>query len=183
MKPRIDIPGIGPYQPTDNRDLTAAVAIADFISRLRNDAFCRDTSEGHVTGSAFIVSPERDKCVLMHHTKLDRWLQPGGHCDGSDDVRSVARREAVEETGLDTLRLVSGSVFDVDVHAIPARGAEPAHLHYDIRFLFEADPAAPLLRNEESKDLLWVDLDRLENYTTAPSVLSVRKCRPAQRLE
>ena len=50
-------------------------------------------------------------------------------------------REAREESGLTRLRLVSPEIFDVDRHRIPARGAEPEHWHFDVRFLIEADPA------------------------------------------
>jgi hypothetical protein len=65
-------------------------------------------------------------------------------------------REAVEESGLRSLRAVRNEVFDVDRHWIPARGAEPGHWHHDLRFLIEADPAEPLTVSNESKALAWV---------------------------
>ncbi len=76
----------------------------------------------------------------MHHRKLHRWLMPGGHCDGEPDARSVATREIAEETGLISYSLIQDAIFDIDIHEIPARGDIPAHLHFDIRYLFEADP-------------------------------------------
>jgi len=113
---------------------------------------------GHLTGSAWIVSPDRCRVLLTHHHKLDRWLQLGGHADGDPDIFSVAQREACEESGLRHLRPLSPWIFDIDVHGIPARPGTAGHYHYDIRFIFEADPAAPLVVSHESKELAWVDL-------------------------
>lgn len=132
---------------------------------------------GHITASAWIVerdpiSPERQRIVLIHHRKLDRWLQPGGHADGDPDVAAVALREAQEETGLASLRFVAAQaeqprIFDVDIHVIPARGDVQKHLHYDIRFLLEADATEPFGFSDEIKNVKWFDrqtiLDSLES--------------------
>jgi 8-oxo-dGTP pyrophosphatase MutT (NUDIX family) len=120
--------------------------------------FERSLAEGHLTGSAWIVSPDRSHVLLTHHHKLDRWLQLGGHADGDPDIFAVARREAREESGLEHIRPLSPRIFDIDVHGIPARSGLPGHYHYDIRFIFEADPTAPLVVSNESKDLAWMAL-------------------------
>jgi 8-oxo-dGTP pyrophosphatase MutT (NUDIX family) len=109
--------------------------------------------------------------LLIHHAKLDRWLQPGGHADGDPDVLRVALREAQEESGLLNLAPVSPAIFDIDIHAIPARGSEPEHFHYDVRFLLEADRTAPLVMNREAKDMAWVRLDEVTSLTNEWSVL------------
>lgn len=123
----------------------------------------RSTLEGHLTGSAWVLAPGGTAVLLIHHAKLDRWLQPGGHADDTDeDLAATARREALEECGLADLRLDSPTVFDLDVHEIPARGHEPAHLHYDVRFLFFAPAEVELVRNQlETKDLAWRNLESL----------------------
>lgn len=120
--------------------------------------FDRTLAGGHLTGSAWIVSPDRNRVLLTHHHKLDRWLQLGGHADGDPDIFAVACREAREESGLEHIRPLSSRIFDIDVHPIPARPGALAHYHYDIRFIFEADPAAPLVVSHESKELAWVAL-------------------------
>ncbi|UFH52810.1 NUDIX hydrolase [Spirosoma sp. KNUC1025] len=147
------------------------------------DAFERSLLTGHVTGSAWIVSPDRSQVLLIHHRKLDRWLQPGGHADGDPDIAAVALREAQEETGLTSLRLIvpAGSetplltptvpIFDVDVHTIPARNHEPEHLHYDIRFLLEADPNEPFGQSDERKNIRWFTLEIANSYTNSESIL------------
>jgi len=133
--------------------------------------FERSLALGHVTGSAWIVCPLRRRVLLTHHRKLELWLQLGGHCDGDPDVRAVALREAHEESGLETLEVLGTGVFDVDVHEIPARPGEPAHLHYDARFLLAADPEARLVVSDESRALAWVELERVSSLSTDASVI------------
>jgi 8-oxo-dGTP pyrophosphatase MutT (NUDIX family) len=161
---------LGAYVPFGPEDEGARARIADFV-RAHPDCFERSLLVGHVTGSAWIVDRERTHCLLTHHRKLDRWLQLGGHADGDSDVLAVAMREAREESGLASLSAVSPSIFDCDVHRIPARAAEPEHWHHDVRFLVEADPAEPFVVSEESKDLAWVALADVARLGTDSSVL------------
>ena len=120
------------------------------------DCLLRSCLEGHLTGSAWVVSPDRRRTLLTEHRKLGKWLQLGGHADGEPDLLAVALREAREESGLCGLVPVGTALFDVDRHWIPARGAEPAHWHHDLRFMIEADPAEPLKVSGESRALAWV---------------------------
>lgn len=98
------------------------------------DALHRTSLEGHLTGSAVIIAPGRREVLLIHHKKLDRWLQPGGHADGEGDLAQVALREATEETGIEGLEVVTPAI-SLDIHDIPTRKNEPRHLHLDLRFL------------------------------------------------
>jgi 8-oxo-dGTP pyrophosphatase MutT (NUDIX family) len=101
--------------------------------------------------------------LLLHHRKLDRWLQPGGHGDpGETTGEAVALREALEETSLEGLVLhpTAPRPLDVDVHDIPARGAEPAHQHLDLRYLVVAPEGASFQRAAaETNDMRWVTWD------------------------
>jgi 8-oxo-dGTP pyrophosphatase MutT (NUDIX family) len=143
------------------------------------DCFERSLLEGHITGSAWITSPDGSRVLLIHHRKLDRWFQPGGHADGDPDVAAVALREAQEETRLPDLRLVSPAIFDVDIHPIPARGTVPEHLHYDIRFLFTANnDDMPGGENREVKGIRWVSPDEAEKLANSESISRmIRKSR------
>ena len=122
------------------------------------DCLLRSCLTGHVTGSSWIVNPARTHTLLTLHRKLGRWLNPGGPADGDPDPAAVALREAREETGLASVRLVRPALYDFDRHRIPERQGVPAHWHYDFRFLLEADADEPLAISEESTDLRWVAL-------------------------
>jgi 8-oxo-dGTP pyrophosphatase MutT (NUDIX family) len=129
---------------------------AQFLDFLHShaDVFRRDHVVGHFTGSAWLVSADGGRVLLMHHRKLGRWLQPGGHADGDADLARVALREAEEETGVAGLR-VEGGIFDLDRHRIPARGSEPEHWHYDVRYVVRATAGESFTANEESQGLAW----------------------------
>lgn len=122
------------------------------------DALHRSCLEGHLTGSALVVDPSRRATLLIHHVKLDRWLQPGGHVDGDGDLAGAALREATEEVGIDGLQVCEPAI-DLDIHEIPERGEEPAHLHLDVRFLVLAPHGADPTINHESLDARWVTID------------------------
>ncbi len=140
-----------------------------------SDCFERSLKKGHVTGSGWVIDAQREQALMMHHRKLDKWFQPGGHCDGDSDVIRVAKKEVEEETGL-AGELVFDSIFDIDMHTIPDSSKDVAHLHYDIRFLFVADPQQPLLINQESHALKWIKLSEIDKYNDSESILRmVRK--------
>lgn len=126
---------------------------------------------GHITASCWLVDPTGTSVLFTHHRKLNRWLQPGGHCDGDPDVLDAALREADEETGLKDLETVSPEIFDLDIHPIPARKADPEHFHYDVRFAIRATGTLDYTVSGESHDLAWIPLTKLETYTTEPSIL------------
>jgi len=138
------------------------------------DCFERSLLIGHVTASAFIVDSERSHTLLLYHTKIKIWVQPGGHCDGDPDAAATALREAMEETGLKKLEIKADRIYDVDVHPISERKSVPAHHHYDVRFLIEADMKEDIKPNEESMDMKWIPLEEIENYNNHSSVLRMR---------
>ncbi len=155
--------------------------------------FDRTCRPGHVTGSAWVLSADRQRCLLVHHRKLDRWVQPGGHADGDADVLAVAMREAREETGLPDLQPIdvdTGKLqddpcpLDIDIHVIPARFdqdgnmTEDAHEHHDVRFLLAATHDSPVVVSEESHDVRWYRPAAIEELTSEESVLRLlRKSR------
>jgi 8-oxo-dGTP pyrophosphatase MutT (NUDIX family) len=101
----------------------------------------------------------------VHHAKLNKWLQPGGHADGDENVLQVATREVNEETGITDFSMLAPGIFDLDIHLIPARKDFPGHLHYDVRFAFHASAKTLLKLSDESHDLKWVNLKEIPELT------------------
>lgn len=147
-----------------------------FLSLLQDSAcFERTHLPGHITGSAWIVDATRTQVLLVHHAKLNKWMQPGGHADGDEDILRVAMKEAEEETGLKEFNIIHRTPFDIDIHLIPARPEFQEHYHYDVRFLLEADPASVIQVSEESHDVKWIKLEDLESINPERSVLRMKE--------
>ncbi len=163
------------------------------LLRSGKDAFARATFEpGHVTGSAFVLDAKEERLLMLHHRKLGRWLQPGGHADpGETDPLATALREAREETGIEGLlpHPRAPRPFDVDVHVIPERKgvrgaerlaggpgdlpreqAEPEHRHHDVRYLLIAPAGAEPAVSAESNALAWRPLAEAASPDADPAL-------------
>ncbi len=102
--------------------------------------FSRDQfTPGHITCTALVFHPSREGVLVMHHHRLLRWLLPGGHVEPDDtSLAGAASREAREETGVFLEGKNPPFLAGIDVHGIPARKAEPFHLHHDLIWCFRA---------------------------------------------
>lgn len=136
------------------------------------DCFDRNLAHGHVTGSAWVLNPARTHTLMLHHRKLDRWLQPGGHADGDPDMLQVVLKETSEESGIDMSHIVlpSDRVFDVDIHTIYPSAHDNRHVHFDIRFLLEIDDRLPIPGNSESHQVRWIPLGQVNQFNNALSL-------------
>jgi 8-oxo-dGTP pyrophosphatase MutT (NUDIX family) len=133
----------------------------------------RSTMPGHVTTSAFVVSPDLNRVLLIHHNTIGRWLQPGGHYEPAASFAASAAREAVEETAIAGLALHpwhggSDLPFVIDSHEVPGKASrkEEPHYHHDLQYLFVADPNAPLTAQlDEVSGARWAALDELASIS------------------
>jgi 8-oxo-dGTP pyrophosphatase MutT (NUDIX family) len=141
-----------PQGPTEEASLARLIA---FVAA--GDPFRREHTIGHVTGSAIVARPDGREVLLVHHRRLDRWLQPGGHTDPQDtSVFDTARREVIEETGVSELKAPRcEEILDVDVHEIPARPKEAAHLHFDVRYLLTTQERQISPQAREVRGVEW----------------------------
>ena len=147
-----------------------AIKMLNFFDN-HDGCFEKDNLPGHFTGSAWVISPDKNKILMTHHKKLNMWLQLGGHADGEKDLKSVALKEAKEESGFNNFSILSEEIFDLDIHKIESMNEEPEHLHYDVRFLLEADPNEQnIIISEESHDVKWIHLDDVLEYNSEESI-------------
>ncbi len=169
------------HVPTDDKEREDLARMRAFAAELERP-FSRKQVRAHFTGSAVVVDPAGERVVLLHHAKLHRWLQPGGHVEEADAGRmeATALREAHEETGCRVLLHPRGPrPLDVDVHTIPARKDEPEHLHLDVRYLIMAeDPEALAHDPNESSGAQWLTWDEvLARVDEAPLRRLLEKAR------
>jgi 8-oxo-dGTP pyrophosphatase MutT (NUDIX family) len=104
------------------------------------------------TVAVFVV---RDAQVLLHwHTKLGRWLPPGGHIEPDELPDDAARREVLEETGV-AIALTGATGIDhsrpgepiqlVRPEGVQVETIHPGHEHIDLIYFARplTDPTLP----------------------------------------
>ncbi|MET9906320.1 NUDIX hydrolase [Streptomyces sp. NPDC006476] len=116
------------------------------------DGLWKACHAGHITASALVIDPSRERVLLTLHRKLRMWLQMGGHCEPQDtSLEAAALREATEESGVTGLTLLPGGPVRLDRHPIPA----PCHWHFDVQYAVLAPPKADVTISDESLDVRW----------------------------
>ncbi|MEX1003765.1 MAG: NUDIX domain-containing protein [Acidimicrobiia bacterium] len=143
---------LGEYRPVDPGERQAVDAAMALLET--HDAFSADRfAPGHITASAFVLHPDAPAVALILHSKIGRWLQPGGHVELEDrSIVDAALREVREEIGVGPAD--EPWMCDVDVHTFPARGDVPTHLHHDVRVAFTAEHA-DLVVGDGADDVRW----------------------------
>ncbi|MFI8823522.1 NUDIX domain-containing protein [Streptomyces sp. NPDC053431] len=156
----------------DERD-----AMAGLLEALEADGNPTDRSAlpGHITCSAVVIDRDRRVLHIRHKATGGLLLAPGGHVEAADDtLLGAALREVEEEAGIPASALVLTPEFrdtpiDIDVHEIgsnPAKG-EPAHRHYDFRFVFYLADDAPGLTLDagEMAGAVWLPFEDVSSPT------------------
>lgn len=158
------------YIPYDDHNAKQYEKLCEFVDT-QEILFGKRNPAGHITASAWIVDQGYKHVLLTHHVKLNRWLQLGGHTEEDETIIESALREAFEESGLNSVSLLSKDIFDLDVHEIPKYGTTEKHYHYDLRFLMVASKEEVLSISDESHDLKWFELSEVSRYTDEVSIL------------
>lgn len=110
---------------------------------------------GHLTASSWVINHDQSAFLLLHHKKLNKWIQPGGHADGNWDLQAVALKEAKEESGLQSLFVVDSTPLHISIYNIPAYKDTPSHLHFDVCYAIQASEDETLMLCDEAHAMAW----------------------------
>ena len=124
------------------------------------DCLSRNCDLAHFTASAWIVTADRSKVLMVWHELYKSWSWTGGHADGSPELSVVALREACEETGAHSVRLVSPLPVSLETLAVAGHFKHGrfvhSHLHLNLTYLIEADEIDALhVRPGETSAVRW----------------------------
>ena len=169
MKILNDIVRFEPFNEQERRD---KALILDYLAESPG-CFFRADPVAHMTASAWVVNPARDRVLMVYHKIYDSWSWTGGHADGETDLLAVALREVTEETGVQSVRPISKDIFSLEVVTVDGhekRGEYvSSHLHLNLTYLLEADDAEPLrICEDENKGVAWFGLDEALAASTEP---------------
>ena len=169
MKILDDIARYAPWNEQERRD---KALILRYLER-HDDAFLRENPVAHMTASAWVVNPARDKVLMVYHRIYDSWSWTGGHADGETDLLRVALREVTEETGVRSVRPVTEALFSLEIVNVDGhekRGEYvSSHLHLNVTYLLEADDTEPLrICEDENRGVAWFGLDEALAASTEP---------------
>ena len=138
----------------------------DFLHHLDtvDEAWSRHCLPDHLTASALVVDHSHERVLLALHRKVGMWLQFGGHIEPNDrNIADAAVREALEESGLSEITLVSSHPLRLDRHGAPC-GPGARH-HLDIQFLGLASYQAQPQASPESVAVQWFPINDLPEET------------------
>ena len=164
-----DIEAFVPFNEQEEMDR------AFILEKLKNepDIFTRDNTAMHMTASAWVVSPDREKVLMAYHIIYNSWSWLGGHADGETDLLRTAIREVKEESGLEDVRPVSEDIYSLEVLTVDGHEKKgkyvSSHLHLNVTYLLEADPDQPVHRKaDENKGVAWFEKEEAVQKSTEP---------------
>lgn len=160
------------YVPFNEQEARDKALILDFLER-NDDAFLRSNRVAHMTASAWVVNPSRDRVLMVYHKIYNSWSWTGGHADGEEDLLSVALRELREETGVRHVRAVRPDIFSLEVLTVDGHEKHgeyvSSHLHLNVTYLLEADDSDELhIAEEENSGVRWFTPDQALAASTEP---------------
>lgn len=165
-----------PYNDQEKEDISLIIKAEEVFGNIltRENQFC------HLTSSAFIINKNHTKVLCIYHNIYNSWSWVGGHADGDDDMLYVAQKETKEETSLERFNVVGKMPISVEILPVASHVRKgkyvPAHQHFNITYLFEADEndAIQILEDENS-NIAWLTFEELISKSVEPHMIPVYK--------
>lgn len=149
-----------PYNEQEERDKEM---LLQYLSS-GESIFFRESLGAHMSASAWVVNRAHDKVLMAYHNIYNSWAWTGGHADGETDLLKVAVREAMEETGIRTVRPVTKDIFSLEVLTVDGHEKKgtyvSSHLHLNVTYLLEADDREVLhMKEDENSAVGWFPVE------------------------
>ncbi len=154
---------IADYKPYNEQEAHDQAVMRRFLPHSRF-IFTRENEVAHMTASSWLLNATHDKVLMIYHNIYHSWAWTGGHADGDRDLLAVAKREAMEETGVTEIRAISEDIFSLEILTVDGhekRGVYvPSHLHLNVSYLLEADEEEVLrIKPDENSGVRWFSME------------------------
>ncbi len=149
-----------PYNEQEERDRDIMLQLL----KTQDNILERENQTAHFSASSWLLNKEHTKVLMIYHNIYHSWSWTGGHADGEANLLEVAKREAMEETGIKNITTVSDEIYSVEILTVDGhvkRGSYvPSHIHLNVTYLMEADEQEVLrVKPDENSGVKWFFLD------------------------
>ncbi|MEU4444432.1 NUDIX domain-containing protein [Actinosynnema sp. NPDC050801] len=132
-----------------------------------NDPDAPKPNSIRVAVSAIVQDPT-GRLLMIRRTDNDKYAIPGGGQDVGETLTQAVVREVDEETGIDVEVTGLVGLYSNPDHVIAYDDGEARQ---EFSICFRARPVGGELRtSSESKEVLWVEPDRLTDFDIHPSI-------------
>ena len=166
---------IADYKPYNEQEAHDQAVMRQLLAT-QPDLFTRENQVAHMTASSWLLNATHDKVLMIYHNIYHSWTWTGGHADGDRDLLAVAKREAMEETGVTEIRAISEDIFSLEILTVDGhekRGVYvPSHLHLNVSYLLEADEEEVLrIKPDENSGVRWFSLEEALAASSEPCMI------------
>lgn len=166
------------FKARTDQEINDKKIMLEWLENYHENALTRQNEVAHFTSSAIILNPSLDKVCLVYHNIYQTYCWVGGHNDGDEDAIAVALKEAKEETGIETFKVLGeglASLEIVPVYAHYKRGSMvSSHLHFNTSILLIAQESESLkIKADENSDVKWIDITEIENYSNEKELIAI----------
>ncbi len=144
------------------------------LSELKdNKILYRSSLNEHITVSAWVVNQSYNKVLMAYHNIYNSWAWLGGHADGEADLKTVALKEASEESGIRHAKIACDDIFSIETLTVDGhiKNGEyvSSHLHLNFTYLIVADEDDTLrIKEDENSNVAWLTFDEAISKSNEP---------------
>lgn len=158
-----------PYNEQEERDKAVMLSLLESAP----DIFSRENKLAHFTASAWLLNEAHTKVLMVYHNIYRSWSWSGGHADGEQNLLAVAKREAMEETGVTQVKEVVPEIFSIETLTVDGHEKKgvyvPSHLHLNVTYLLETGEWENLRsKPDENSGVRWFSLEDAEKASSEP---------------
>lgn len=168
------------YEPKNDQEISDKSLIEKCILFYGDKILTREVDVAHITASSIILNPDFTKVLMAYHNIYQSWAWTGGHADGEEDLFYVAKKEAMEETGIKNFVPLTDNIVSIEI--LPVYGHikrgkyVSAHLHLNVTYVLIVEEDEEIHNKpDENNGVMWIRIDELEKYSSEEEMIPVYK--------